>query len=156
MSISRSTKAGIAVMSAALLALLTMDEGTRYKPYRDSGGVLTVCQGHTGNIDPSRTYTKEECKKFLEEDTLRHGAAVLSCVKRPLTQNQYDAFTRFTFNVGPRAFCNSTLAKKFNAGDVAGACAELLRWVYVKGELDRGLVNRRKREYSQCMGRTHA
>lgn len=161
MSISRSTKAGlsgIVVASAALLAMLSIDEGTRYKPYRDGGGVWTVCQGHTANVDPSRTYTKEECRNFLEDDTLRHGAAVLACVTRPMTQNQYDAFTRFTFNVGPRAFCKSTMARKFNAGDTAGACAELLRWVYVKGdkEPNRGLLNRRKREYSQCMGHSHA
>lgn len=157
MALNKTTRnAGIVVAGAALIAALTLDEGTRYLPYRDVAGVLTVCQGHTGpDIIPNKRYTKAECDKLLLKNTERHGRAVLRCTRVPLNQNQYDAFVRFTFNVGPNAFCNSTLVKKFNAGDYAGACRELLRWdkARVNGKLRSvyGLTLRRQSEYRQCV-----
>lgn len=50
-----------------------------------------------------------------------------NCVTVPLTQNEYSAYVPFSYNVGSRAFCPSTLVRKLNAGDYAGACAELPR-----------------------------
>lgn len=155
MSISRSEKVGlssVAIASVGLLALLTADEGTRYTPYRDIGGVWTVCQGHTGpDVIPGTTYTKKDCDELLVKNATKYGMAVLRCTTVPLNQNQYDAFTRFTFNVGERAFCKSTLLKKLNASDYDGACRELLRWVYVGGKRVPGLVNRRRSEYELCI-----
>lgn len=146
----------IIIAGSALLAELRNDEGTRYLPYRDIAGVLTVCQGHTGpDIVPNKRYTKAECDDLLVKNTERHGRAVLRCTRVPLNQNQYDAFTRFTFNVGPNAFCGSTLVKKLNRGDYAGACRELLRWdkARVNGKLRSvyGLTLRRRSEYQQCI-----
>lgn len=43
-------------------------------------------------------------------------SAIAKCVKVPLTQSEYDAYTSFAFNVGGSAFCGSTLVKKLNAG----------------------------------------
>ena len=149
---TRTQTTGVVVAGVMLLALLTHDEGTRYKPYKDIGGVWTVCQGHTGpEVIPGKTYTKADCDALLVKNAERHGQAVLRCTKVPLNQNQYEAFTRFTFNVGERAFCKSTLVKKLNAGDYSGACRELKRWVYVNGKRVNGLVNRRESEYQQCI-----
>lgn len=164
-SLRQALVAGTAVVIAgsALLADLRQDEGTRYRPYRDIGGVWTVCQGHTGpDIDISKTYTEADCDALLIKNTERHGKAVLRCTKVPLNQNQYDAFTRFAFNVGPSAFCNSTLVKKLNAGDYGGACRQLLRWDRICTKRDKlgkcletraikGLANRRQSEYRQCI-----
>lgn len=149
---TRNKATGLVIAGVTLLALLSHDEGTRYKPYKDIGGVWTVCQGHTGpDVIPGKTYTKEDCDALLAKDASEHGKAVLRCAKVPLNQNQYEAFTRFTFNVGERAFCKSTLVKKLNAGDYSGACRELKRWVYVNGKRVNGLVNRRESEYQQCI-----
>ena len=41
---------------------------------------------------------------------------------------------RLPYNVGSRAFCQSTLVRKLNAEDYAGACAELLRWRFFQGK----------------------
>jgi lysozyme len=66
--------------------------------------------------------------------------------------------------VGSRAFCQSTLVKKLNAEDYAGACAELLRWLRwrffqskdcalpANARLCGGLATRRQSEYRQCVG----
>ena len=78
--------------------------------------------------------------------------AIGRCVKVPLSQGEYDAYTSFAFNVGGTAFCASTLVKKLNSGDYQGACAELKRWVYVDGRVVQGLVNRREAEYQRCIG----
>lgn len=152
----RAEKAGLVVAGATLLALLTIDEGTRYTPYRDIAGVLTVCQGHTGpDIIEGKRYTKKECDALLTRNTEKHGAGVLRCTKVPLNQNQYDAFTRFTFNVGTSAYCNSSLLKKLNQGDYSGACKGLLAWdkARVNGILRpvKGLTTRRQSEYRQCI-----
>lgn len=57
--------------SALFLAssMITHFEGLKFNPYRDAGGILSVCYGHTGNdIERNRTYTKAECDKWLDED----------------------------------------------------------------------------------------
>lgn len=147
---------GIAVATVTLLALLTMDEGTRHVPYRDIAGVLTVCQGHTGaDIIPGKRYSKAECDALLVKGATAHGRGVLACTHVPLNQNQYEAFTRFAYNVGVSAYCNSSLLKKLNAGDYKGACDGLLAWnkARVNGVLRpvTGLTNRRKSEREQCL-----
>jgi lysozyme len=45
----------------------------------------------------------------------------------------------------------STLARKENAGDVPGACDELLRWTKAKGVTLPGLVKRREQERELCL-----
>ncbi|HCD1077247.1 TPA: glycoside hydrolase family protein, partial [Proteus mirabilis] len=50
------------------------------------------------------------------------------------------------------AFARSTLLKKLNAGDGAGACEEIKRWVYAGGKVWRGLVSRREVESALCHG----
>ena len=153
MALSRNQKKGaLAVAGGTLLALLTIDEGTRYVPYRDVVGVLTVCQGHTGpDIILGKRYTKAECDALLVKNVAEHGRGVLACTKVPLNQNQYDAFVRFTYNVGVSAYCHSTLVKKLNAGDYTGACWALDKWVYAGGRKIQGLVNRRASERNQCL-----
>ncbi|TFU20914.1 lysozyme, partial [Proteus mirabilis] len=58
----------------------------------------------------------------------------------------------FAFNVGTTTFARSTLLKKLNAGDRAGACEEIKRWVYAGGKVWRGLVSRREAESVLCHG----
>ena len=141
---------------AALLLATSMIaglEGLVQRPYRDPVGILTVCYGHTGKDIQQRRYSKAECEALLQKDIEKHAEA-LACIKTPLTEGQKVAFVSFAYNVGTRKFCNSTLAKKANAGDMAGACAELSRWVYgnqggVMMKLP-GLVKRRAAERAVC------
>jgi len=48
------------------------------------------------------------------------------------------------------AFCTSTLNKKLNQLDYAGACQELLKWNKAGGKVLEGLTKRRQEEYKQC------
>lgn len=56
------------------------------------------------------------------------------------------AILDFSFNCGTGALQASTLRKRINADDVAGAKAELMKWVRGGGKILPGLVKRRAAE----------
>lgn len=144
----------IGSISAVLISGATLWEGTEYTAYKDIVGVVTVCNGYTGSdIKFNKTYTKTECKTLLTKELTTTSEGVLKCVNVPLTQNQYDAFVLFTYNVGVNAFCKSnTVLKPLNKGDYKAACSGLLQWTYAGGKYSQGLYNRRVYEYKMCMG----
>ncbi|BGI51816.1 MAG: lysozyme [Candidatus Hamiltonella defensa (Ceratovacuna japonica)] len=140
--------------SAVLLAstMVTYFEGLRHKTYKDGGDVLTVCYGHTGNdVIPAKHYTDEECLALLEKDLKAAMAVVETQVTVPLTEMRKAALASFVYNVGSGAFARSTLLKKLNAGDMAGACNEMRRWKYNEGKVSKGLINRRAVERELCL-----
>lgn len=144
----------IAKIGAAAAALavssVAIYEGTVLHTYRDPVGIVTACTGHTGpELRMGQVFTREQCEQMLYGDLLKHAAA-LDCIKQPMTDGQQAAFLSFAFNVGNGAFCSSTLARKANAGDMPGACAELSRWTYAGGKQLLGLVRRRAAERQLC------
>lgn len=56
------------------------------------------------------------------------------------------AMTSFVFNLGPGRYRASTLRRRINAGDWAGAEVELLKWTRGGGRVLPGLVKRRAAE----------
>jgi lysozyme len=149
----RVVAGGVAALAIAA-ALITKWEGVRYVPYRDVGGVWTVCVGHTGpDVVPGKTYTKAECDAFLKADMAEANAAVHRCLPMPLLPQIEGALTSATFNAGPRVVCGSTLQDKAEANDWPGACAELSRWKFVGRTVSPGLENRRADERAVCEGR---
>ncbi|HDS5480421.1 TPA: lysozyme [Serratia liquefaciens] len=138
--------------SVAIAAVLIPSlEGVEYKPYRDVVGVLTVCYGHTGSdIIPTKTYTPAECKTMLDKDLVPFARSVERSVKVPASEYQKAALISFSYNVGVKAFESSTLLKKLNAGDSAGACDEMRRWNKAGGKVWKGLINRREVEREIC------
>lgn len=138
---------------ALAIPLVVHFEGYVPWVHRDPIGRLAACYGHDDQtMTPGKRFTAAECQAMLDEDMLKHAQA-LDCIKRPMTDGQKAAFLSFAFNVGNRAFCDSTLARKANAGDMAGACAELSRWTYAGGKQLPGLVRRRATERAVCEGR---
>ena len=140
-------------LSAAGLVGIANFEGFSEKAYIPvAGDVPTIGFGSTEGVKMGDTISVPKAIERLHRDTEKAESAIGRCVKVPLAQCEFDAFTSFAFNVGTEAFCSSTLVKKLNQGDYAGACAELKRWVYVDGRRVQGLVNRREAEYRLCMG----
>ncbi|MBE5527621.1 glycoside hydrolase family 24, partial [Laribacter hongkongensis] len=86
-------------------------------------------------------------------DVQKFEGALKQCVRVPLHQYEYDAFVSLAYNIGSGAFCSSTLVRKLNAGDYAGACAEIDRWIYAGGKRLPGLVKRRAEERARCEGK---
>ena len=148
----RLAVAGLSLSAVGLLTIAKW-EGFSDKAYIPVvGDVPTIGFGSTEGVKMGDTITVPKALERLMRDVGVAESAIGRCVKVPLSQGEYTAFTSFSYNVGTSAFCSSTLVKKLNAGDYVGACAELKRWVYVDGRRVQGLVNRREAEYRLCMG----
>lgn len=126
-------------------------EGMVLQGYVDPIGVVSACAGHTKYAVLGKTYTREECDELLQDDLVEHAEGVLACTPG-ISENPYvlGAAVSFTFNVGVGAYCRSTMARKLNAGDLAGGCAELSRWTKAGGKELKGLVKRRAAERALC------
>lgn len=147
---TRLVQAGVssAVMMAGALAYYY--EGEHNAPYVDPVGVLTVCVGHTGDVQLGKFYSEAECTERFIADLRTAEAAVNRCTP-DLPEAMKPALISFTFNVGAGAYCSSTLVRRANAGDHVGACKQLYRWVYAGGRVLRGLVARREAEAASCL-----
>ncbi|RFS80622.1 lysozyme [Leclercia adecarboxylata] len=146
--------AGAGALAIATVFLGGRDgvEGRKYEAYKDVAGVWTVCDGHTGrDIVIGKKYTDRECDALLWKDLQPAKKQVDRLVKVPLNEYQRAALYSFVFNVGTDAFSKSTLLRKLNKGDQAGACEEMRRWVYAGGMKWKGLQNRREMERSMCL-----
>lgn len=140
----------VALGLTAALSLVGYYEGTRTDAYRDPVGIPTICQGHTAGVQMSDTASLADCKEMAAQDLLVANQGIDRCIHVPLTAGQRSAFADFVFNVGSVAFCGSTLARKLNAGDYAGACAELSKWDKAGGHVLAGLARRRAAERALC------
>lgn len=136
---------------AIALVLVQHFEGTRYVPYRDSGGVLTVCEGITGkDVIEKKVYTRKECDELLKKHMSIAKEAVDKLVKVKLSDITLAALYSFTYNVGVDAFRESKLLKLINSNKKSEACEELKKWNKVKTFVIKGLMNRREIEEAVC------
>lgn len=121
-------------------------EALRLKAYDDSTGVWTIGYGHTAGVTPGMTITESQAVDYFRTDLKSFERSVNKYVIVPITQNMFDALVSFTFNLGAGTLKRSTLLKKLNCNDFAGAAAEFDRFIYAGGKIMRGLVRRRAAE----------
>lgn len=136
---------------AIAAALAGAYEGRRLTAYPDVTGIYTLCYGHTGGVHSGDSATPAECQRLLTADMERAMRGVQSCIHRPMTRGQAAAFGDFAYNVGWPTFCRSSIARRFNRGDVRGACDALMLYVHAGREVLPGLVKRRNAERSLCL-----
>jgi lysozyme len=125
------------------LELIKVSEGFVPHAYPDpaSGGdPWTIAYGHTVGVRPGDTCTPAQGDVWLREDSEEDEHIIAQWVTAPLTQGQYDALVSFLYNIGPgiagvhdglvwlRSGYHSTLLRKLNASDYAGAAAEFPKW----------------------------
>ncbi|ELW9524370.1 lysozyme [Enterobacter hormaechei] len=133
------------------IALIKQFEGCKLTAYQDSVGVWTIGYGWTQPVDgkPIRagmTIKQETAERLLKAGLVSYESDVSRLVKVGVTQGQFDALVSFTYNLGARSLSTSTLLRKLNAGDYAGAADELLRWNKAGGKVLNGLTRRREAE----------
>ena len=133
------------------ISLIKEFEGCKLTAYRDSVGVWTIGYGWTQHVDgkPIRagmTIKQETAERLLKTGLVSYESDVSRLVKVGLTQGQFDALVSFTYNLGSRSLSTSTLLRKLNAGDYAGAADEFLRWNKAGGKVLNGLTRRREAE----------
>ena len=157
---AKSSRMGIGslVLSAAALAAIASYEGYRSTAYIPvPGDVPTIGHGTTRYEDGKPVkmgdkVTPERARILLQHDANAFARAVQRCAPVPMYQHEFDAFASLAYNIGEGAFCRSTLAKKLNALDYAGACQEILKWDKFQGKPLRGLTLRRQKEHQLCIG----
>ena len=129
------------------LPLVARWEGCRLSAYLCPAGVWTVGYGATGpDVRPGVKWTQAQAEKRLRDDLRRFGARVDALVRVGVSAGQMAALASLAYNIGIEAFRKSTLLRKLNAGDYAGAGKEFGRWTRGGGRVLPGLVKRRADE----------
>ena len=139
-------------ISARGLELIKDFEGFSSTSYLDVVNIPTIGFGNTFYEDGRKVklgeqISKTDALKLLEVVVNRDFAdKIFPSIKVKVTQSQFDAMVSLAYNIGVGAFLKSTLLKKVNAGDFAGAGEEFLRWNKANGKEVLGLTRRRERE----------
>ena len=139
-------------ISSRGLELIKDFEGFSSSAYLDVVNIPTIGWGNTFYEDGTKVkmgdqITKTDALKLLEVVANRDFAdKIFPSIKVKVSQSQFDAMVSLAYNIGAGAFLKSTLLKKVNAGDFAGAGEEFLRWNKTGGKEVLGLTRRRERE----------
>ena len=110
-------------------------------PYLCPAGFWTIGYGHL--CDPKHPpITVAEAEGYLAADLMTALKATLRCCPVLATEpeGRLAAIVDFTFNLGAGRLQMSTLRRRINQRDWAGAAQELQRWVYGGGRVLPGLV----------------
>ena len=121
--------------------------------YDDGTNTPTIGWGSIYNFDENRpveygdTIDQATADRWLQIEATQKLTDVKNMVKVPITNNQLVALASFAYNEGSGALQGSTLLKLLNSGaDKTSVAAQFDRWVYSKGSVNKGLINRRNAE----------
>lgn len=117
---------------AGLMILTPEMEGTEFEAYPDTGGVWTICTGHTKGVRPGDRAAPDECAAYLQADL---GGSVDFVIRNAPRASiwQKIAMADFVYNVGAGAFARSTLYRLTVAGQYVAAAEQFPRWAFVAG-----------------------
>lgn len=133
--------------SERCIELIKQFEGCRLEAYRDQKEVWTVGYGCTGgNVVDGTVWTQEQAEGQLQTRLDAVGRILSGCVMPIITQNQFDALCSLVYNIGPGAFRGSTMLRKLNGRDMAGAAEEFTKWDHLGAAESAGLLRRREAE----------
>lgn len=151
----KRTHVAALVLSASTLVGIALNEGYREDAYIPvAGDVATIGFGKTNGVKAGDRTTPQRALVDLLADANSHSEGIKKCIRVPLYTWEFSAYSSLAYNIGVGAFCGSTLVKKLNEDDYAGACLEIKRWDKFKGRPLRGLTIRRQSEYQTCIGAT--
>lgn len=156
---TRSALVALSLSAAGLVAIVTREGYSDRVIIPTRGDVPTIGFGTTEGVKPGDTTTPVKALQRALTDAQQYEGALKRCVKVPLHQHEYDAYVAFSYNIGSAAFCGSTVVKRLNAGDYAGACNAILLWKRFRdtdcsqpNKICGGLWADRLRTHSQCLG----
>ena len=160
-----STPGGIAgsKASANIIYYVKGIEGFGPNIYHDSVGVPTLGYGMTGkelngvSTPLSEASATHYLTKYFNRDYYEPVLRIVKSrgVSNPL-QREIDAFASFAYNNGVPGFSESTLLKKYAAGERGESIHhEFGRWVHAGGSVSPGLVRRREEEWKIFSGAAH-
>lgn len=136
------------------LAIIKLFEGLRLDAYLDSAGIPTIGYGIIRYPDGRKVKMGDKCtlsdaEAWLIYEVEQKTKAVNTLVKSYINQNQFDALSSLTYNIGAGAFGKSTVLKLVNENPAEPAIsAAFARWNKSGGKITNGLVKRRAMEAS--------
>ena len=144
----------IAGTAAAALGVVFVGgkEGVRLVAYRDIVGVPTVCIGETRGVKMGDRHTRAECDAMLLKGLAEFEEGILKCVPglAGAPDERLVAHVSLAYNIGVGAYCKSTVARRYNAGDLKGSCDAFDMWDKAGGRRVQGLAIRRDDEQVLC------
>lgn len=167
----RIVAAALALSASGLVGLALQEQwrDTAYIPV--PGDVPTIGFGSTGpDVRLGDKTTVPRGLVRLRDDVSAAERGLKACLGDvPLAQHEWDAYVSLAFNVGAGAVCRSSIPAKLRGGHYEAACATIQSFVCgpaTEATRDerctrpggppkrvlKGLENRRRDEYRQCMG----
>ena len=151
--------ATLSLSAAAFVGILTREGYSDQAMIPVPGDVPTVGFGTTHGVTLGDSTTPVKAVQRALADASQFEGAIKQCVKVPLLQAEYDAYTDIAYNIGPTAFCKSTMVRRLNVHDYSGACEAILLFKMFKGfdcstpgnTRCAGLWKDRLRMHGQCM-----
>jgi len=132
--------------------LIKSFEGFSEKAYLCPAGVWTIGYGTTvwfgsDKVKGGDRVSRSEAELLLQHDLLVFEAGVKKLLRVPVRPNQFAALVSLAYNIGLRAFEDSTLLKLINQSQEDEAVApQFLRWNKAGGKVLTGLTRRREAE----------
>lgn len=137
----------------SLIKKLEEDNVPALTAYDDGEGTYTIGWGSIYNWDqkrpvqPGDQITEETANRWMMIEADQDIKAIQKMVQVPINNNQLIALASFAYNEGIPALHGSTLLSLLNAGaDKQTVADQFDRWIYSKGQIVQGLINRRQVE----------
>lgn len=135
-------------------ALCKQFEGFRTRPYLCPAGIPTIGYGSTYYADGRKVSLNDQAISEADAYTLlmqelRHTylpGVLRNCPVLATDERKLNAIVDFCYNLGVGRLQTSTLKRKINAKDWAGAKEQLMLWTRGGGKVLPGLVKRRTAE----------
>lgn len=131
------------------LSMIAGFETFSAKAYPDADG-WSIGYGHfitqDDPYDSNSVISESDAWALLQSDAQKFFDCVASSVSVPISDNQAASLTSLCYNIGCGAFRDSTLLRKLNANDYAGAAAQFPVWNKSQGAVNMALVSRRNSE----------
>lgn len=125
----------------------------RCRAYRCPSGVLTIGYGTIHGVYEGMIWTREQAEAAMRAEVADVETAVERLVTVDIAQNEFDALVLLAYNIGfgDDGLAGSTVLKRLNAGDRAGAAEAFKMWTKGRDAANTlvelpGLVTRRARE----------
>ena len=123
---------------------------------RLSGAPYTISWGLTGaGIGPDTVWTRAKGDEQSLARAQKHINETMKMIKQSVNPQAHEiaAVTSLGYNIGSGKLASSTLMKKLNAGDRAGAAKQFHVWNRAGGVVSNGLVRRRAWEANVFLGK---
>jgi lysozyme len=132
------------------LKLIKAYEGFRPAETTLVSGHRVIGYVHRYLLDEEPLITRQRAEEVLLEDLEPYEAMINEHIHAPLTQSQFDALVSLSFNIGPRAFLDSSVMHRLNNGRPLEAASGFDDWCksIIKGKtyIVDALVRRRTAE----------